>query len=81
MASIRTIPPAAADGELAQAYAEIERRAGAVANIYRAQSLSPLTLLAHDRLHCALMHGPGPLSRAQRELLAVAVSQANLCHY
>jgi AhpD family alkylhydroperoxidase len=27
------------------------------------------------------MHGPSPLSRAQREMLAVVVSRANDCHY
>jgi len=35
----------------------------------------------HNDLYVALMHRPGPLSRAQREMIAVAVSAENRCHY
>jgi alkylhydroperoxidase family enzyme len=32
-------------------------------------------------LYRTLMHGDGPLLRRERELIAVAVSSANRCHY
>jgi alkylhydroperoxidase family enzyme len=32
-------------------------------------------------LYVASMRAPAPLSRAQREMLAVVVSRANGCHY
>jgi alkylhydroperoxidase family enzyme len=32
-------------------------------------------------LYRELMRGPGPLSRVQREMIAVRVSAANGCHY
>jgi alkylhydroperoxidase family enzyme len=35
----------------------------------------------HYELYVELMRGPGPLSRVQREMIAVAVSSANHCHY
>jgi alkylhydroperoxidase family enzyme len=31
--------------------------------------------------YVALMYGPSPLSRAQREMLATVVSRINHCHY
>ncbi len=32
-------------------------------------------------LYVATMHQPSPLTRAQREMLAVVVSKADACHY
>jgi alkylhydroperoxidase family enzyme len=32
-------------------------------------------------LYGALMHGRSPLTRAQREMIAVVVSRTNGCHY
>lgn len=79
MAWIKTVPAPEATGELAEVY----RRIGgaAVANILQVQSLSPATLATHHAMYRALMFGPGALSRAQRELIAVVVSQTNACHY
>lgn len=81
MAHIKTIPEADAAGELATLYEQLKDGAGRVANILKAQSLSPRTLAAHYAFYRELMFGKNPLSRAQRELVAVAVSQANNCHY
>ena len=33
------------------------------------------------RIYLSIMYGPSPLSRAQREMMAVVTSQANDCHY
>ena len=35
----------------------------------------------HFELYRDLMHRPGPLSRVQREMIAVVVSTLNNCHY
>ena len=82
MAWIRTIPPAEAEGLLKQIYDEAVGRAGKVFNVLRLQSLRPEVLQAGMELYKALMLSPAsPLSRAQREMIAVAVSRANDCHY
>jgi len=44
-------------------------------------SLAPETLSAHLGLYLAVMHAPGDLSRARREMIAVVVSSVNGCHY
>lgn len=80
MAWIRTISPAEAHGDLARVYSSVSRT-GEVANILQVQSLSPATLAAHYAWYRTIMFGPGPLSRAQRELIGVVVSQANGCRY
>ena len=50
-------------------------------NIVRVMSLNPHTTRASLGFYQATMFGESPLSRAQRELLAVVVSQANRCEY
>lgn len=81
MTWIRTIPVAEATGHLARLYAEAKGRAGRVFGIVRTMSLEPPILEASMELYKAVMFGRGPLTRAQRELLAVVVSKANACHY
>lgn len=54
---------------------------GEVDNVLRIHSLHPASLRAHLLLYKTLMYGPGPLSRVQREMIAVTVSAANDCHY
>jgi alkylhydroperoxidase family enzyme len=81
MSLVRTIAEADAAGPLAELYRRLADSRGRVANILKVQSLSPETLEAHYRLYRVLMFGAGPLSRTQRELLAVVVSTENACHY
>ena len=82
MAWIKTLAPGEAQGPLKLEYDAAQRRAGKVFNIIRVQSLRPGVLKATTRLYLELMHSPeGGLSRAQREMIAVAVSRANNCHY
>jgi len=81
MAWIRTIPPADAQGELKQQYDQATARAGRVWNIVRLMSLNPAVLQSSMDLYLRIMHGPSPLTRAQREMIAVVVSKANACHY
>lgn len=81
MAWIETIAPEQAQGELAELYRRIAGARGGVADIHRAQSLNPRVLAAHFEHYKAIMFQPSPLSRAQREALAVVVSRANGCEY
>lgn len=82
MAWIRTVPPGEATGLLKRLYDEALARAGKVFNVLRIQSLRPEVLRAGVALYQELMLSPrSPLSRAQREMIAVVVSRANGCHY
>jgi uncharacterized peroxidase-related enzyme len=82
MAWIRTITPGEATGLLRRLYDEAIARAGRVFNVLRIQSLRPEVLEIGVKLYEELMFSPrSPLSRAQREMIAVAVSRANQCHY
>jgi len=78
---IRTIPPDSAEGELAEAYAAIGLREPGEAHVLEVQSLNPRALVDHHRLYRTLMFGASPLSRVERELIAVVVSVANDCFY
>jgi alkylhydroperoxidase family enzyme len=81
MAWIRTVSSKEATGRLKKIYDEAIRRAGRVFNIVRVQSLNPPVLDASIELYKAVMFGPSPLSRMQRETLATVTSWANGCFY
>lgn len=79
---IATVAPEHAEGLLAKLYAAAVERAGRVFNVLRIQSLRPETLRISTLLYREVMFGErSPLSRAQREMLATAVSRANACEY
>jgi len=50
-------------------------------NILRIHGVHPRTMRLHYDFYLEVMRGPSPLSRVQREMLAVVVSAANRCHY
>lgn len=50
-------------------------------NIIRIHGVHSRVIKRHYRLYAELMHAPGPLTRARREMIAVAVSAKNDCHY
>lgn len=54
---------------------------GALPHILASHSLNQEALQGHLALYRAIMFGSSPLSRAEREAIAVAVSAANDCHY
>ena len=81
MAWIRTVADDEADGILARIYEAARSRAGRVFNIVRVMSPNPQTMRASLGFYQAAVFADSPLSRAQRELLAVAVSTANGCEY
>ncbi len=47
----------------------------------RIHGVHPRIMRQHYEFYRELMRGPGPLSRVQREMIAVVVSAANHCHY
>lgn len=75
------VPVDRAEGRLAEIYREIAGSRGSVANILTCTGLNPPAVAGHMALYKAVMFGASPLSRAQREMVAVAVSRANDCHY
>lgn len=70
-----------ATGFLKQQYDAALKRAGRIWNIVSIMSQNPRALKASMDMYGALMHGDSPLSRGQRELLAVVVSAENHCLY
>lgn len=62
-------------------YDAAKRRAGRIWNIVSVQSQLPEVMRDSMRIYLSIMYGPSPLSRAQREMMAVVTSQANDCHY
>jgi alkylhydroperoxidase family enzyme len=61
----------------------VKRAEGAesLPNILASHSLNADALEAHQRLYRTIMFGDSPLTRSEREAIAVAVSAANDCHY
>jgi len=81
MAWIRTISEDDASGDLKAQYDAAVRRTGKVFNVVKLGSLTPSINRTFMELYLRLMHGPGELTRRERELLATVVSRANACHY
>lgn len=81
MAHIRLVEPHEASGALKAQYDAAIARAGRVWNIVKTMSPNPPVLDAAMRLYGAVMKGESPLTRVQREMLAVVVSRTNDCFY
>ena len=69
------------DPGLAEMYDEMRDPKGHVDNILKIHSLHPESLRIHFDFYKLVMHGRSKLSLIQREMIAVAVSTANECHY
>ncbi|MEM7481462.1 MAG: carboxymuconolactone decarboxylase family protein [Acidobacteriota bacterium] len=78
---IEVISPAAATGFLKRQYDAAVARAGRLWNIVSIMGQNPRVLRTSMDFYGAVMHGPSPLSRGHREMLAVVVSAANHCRY
>lgn len=70
-----------ATGLLKQEYDKAIRRAGRLWHIVQVMSANPRVLKASIEFYLAVMYGPSPLSRLQRELLATVVSGELDCFY
>ncbi len=81
MARIKQITPEEATGKLKEEYEAAIKRAGYIAQILRVQSPNPKVLHASIELYKSIMFGKSGIKRAEREMLAVVVSQVNHCFY
>ncbi|MCA9926647.1 MAG: carboxymuconolactone decarboxylase family protein [Anaerolineales bacterium] len=81
MAWIDVIPLEKATGFLKKEYETAIKRAGRIWKIVSIMSLNARTMKASMDFYSAIMYGRSPLSRSQREMLAVVVSAANHCIY
>jgi uncharacterized peroxidase-related enzyme len=81
MAWIDEIEVDAAEGKLAEMYAELLEKRGKVSNILKVHSLNPAALGSHLDHYMTIMFGKSGLSRAEREAIAVVVSANNDCAY
>lgn len=81
MAHVHVLSYDDASGVARREYDEAISRAGRIWNIVSVQSQLPEVMRDSIRLYRSIMHGPSPLTRAQRELLAAVTSQINTCDY
>ena len=81
MPIIDTIQPENAEGYLKEIYEQILESRGKIAGVHKIQSLNPRSIVRHMDLYMTLMFGKSPLSRQQREMMAIVVSKANHCDY
>jgi uncharacterized peroxidase-related enzyme len=81
MSWIRELDEDTQDPGIAALYERLRAERGRVSNILKVHSLRPAALGHHFDLYMGLLFGPGGLSRAQREMIAVVVSRANHCEY
>ena len=70
-----------AEGYVAKVYGSVNRRGGALDNITKVHSLNPNALRALMSFYNGVMHGDCSVSLRRREMIAVAVSRFNECHY
>ena len=59
----------------------VQEKAGFIPNVFLALAHRPDEFRAFFAHHDALMEKPGGLSPAEREMIVVATSAANACHY
>lgn len=81
MPYIHQISDEEATGGVKRELDKAHKRAGRVWNIVRIMTPNPEAMRSSISFYSAIMHGKSPLSRAQREMLAVVVSKVNECHY
>lgn len=78
---IKTVSDESAEGLLKSLFDAAIARAGKVFNIVRIMSLRPAQARDSMAFYRTLMFGESGLSRAEREFIAVVVSQTNECFY
>jgi uncharacterized peroxidase-related enzyme len=81
MSWIKTVSHENASGKTKKVYDRILKERRHLANIFVAQGLEPEVLSHHVDMYVDLMIGTGPLSREEREMIAVVVSAANRSAY
>lgn len=67
--------------DIQELFARNRQKPGFVPNVFQAYALRPAALRGFLALYDALMSEESGLSKAEREMIAVAVSAQNQCHY
>jgi alkylhydroperoxidase family enzyme len=78
---IKQIPIEEATGLLKSQFDSALKRAGRVWHIVHIMSINPRMMRDSIVFYVTAMMGESPLSRVQREMLAVVVSFENHCYY
>ena len=81
MAHIPYISYDDASAELKKLYEKFGGANKTPANIIRVSGVNPGAMDGHLHLYKEVMHKQSPVSRLQREMIAVTVSGINGCHY
>jgi alkylhydroperoxidase family enzyme len=83
MASVKLIAEDEATGQVKALYDEIKAKLGTdfVPNLYKAMASNPEYLEANWRKDQAVMSESKRLDPLTKEIIAVAVSAVNACHY
>ncbi len=81
MTWIKTVDEKEAEGKVKDLYEGFKKQVGFVPSIFKLFSIKPRSLEATANMFKVLHYGPSPLSRAQREAIALVVSVINQCHY
>lgn len=74
-------PDAELDAEMRAYFAKCEEKLGFVPNVFKAYAFDNTKLRAFVAMSDDLMLGDSGLSKLEREMIAVAVSSVNHCHY
>lgn len=75
------LPPAKLDEPMQAYFAKCEEKLGFIPNVLKAYEFDLAKLKAFVAMSDDLMLAKSGLSKLERELIAVAVSSANHCHY
>jgi alkylhydroperoxidase family enzyme len=81
MAWITQIEKDKANSELRQLYENLENQVGDMDHILKVHGCNPNALESHVGIYQTLMFGDSPLSRNQREMLALVVASTIGCQY
>jgi len=81
MSTIKIVDYEASNGRLREIYDDIIQKRGKLAEVHKMQSLHPESIVKHMELYMEIMFSKSPLSRAEREMMAVVVSVTNGCLY
>ncbi len=78
---IQIIDEEDAQGNLEKMYGWAKISRGSLSNVMKVHSLDPESIRLHMDLYLHLMFGKSTITRLEREMIAVVVSQSNNCNY
>jgi uncharacterized peroxidase-related enzyme len=67
--------------DIAERILAVQEKSGFVPNVFLVLAHRPEEFRAFFAYHDALMEKPGPITKAEREMIVVATSNANQCQY